>query len=322
MARGLLGIFACAVALAIPAGAAAKPGYYVLPQDHFAEAEFRGSNGYRLEIKVFSDLFFVTASKATDEAVEQVMYFFFDSKLRDDMLHARLPRVGRIDLRFHERSRSREDPAPNCDGVGELTRQGTFRGRIKLSGEHGFTDVDVRAVRGKIVDEPKQVCRRSGRAQSSSATQEELLRAVVPRGHGILEFSAIQWASNLDFLPNVFAARLIRQRGPMFVISAVYGPTEDPEAITLSRPPLSGSAVPPKPFTGTATFQRESDGAFTWLGDLAAELPGVGPVRLAGPKFNAEACLGRICKGSAEIEPQGKGSHSRPLALARLLFGR
>jgi hypothetical protein len=232
------------------------------------------------------------------------MYFFFDSKLRDDRVRAHLPRIGRIDLRFHERSRSREDPAPNCEGAGELTRQGTFRGRIKLTGERGFTAVDVRAVRGKIVDEPKQVCRRKGRAHSSSGTQEELLRAVVPRGQGILEFSAIQWASNLDFLPNVLSARLTRQRGPMFVINAVYGLTEDPEAIALNRPPLSGSVIPPKPFTGTATFQRESGGTFTWLGDLATELPGVGPVNLAGPKFNAEACLGSTCKGSAELERQ------------------
>lgn len=302
-AWGLAGVLACALLmLVVPACASAKPGYYVVPHDRSAEAEVRGSNGYHVELKVFSGLFFVTASKATQRVTEEVTYFFFGSKLRDDRLRAHLPGVGRIDLRFREQSRSREDPAPNCKGAGELTRQGNFRGRIKLSGEHGFTQVDVRAVHGEIVDEPKQVCRRNGRAQSSADTQEALLRAVVPRGKGILEFSALEWGSNLDGFPNVFGGRLIRQRGPMFVINSAYGLTEDSEALTLDRPPLSGSVVPPKPFTGTATFQREPGGTFTWLGDLAAELPGVGPVKLAGPAFKAEACLGRKCKGSAELD--------------------
>ncbi len=262
-----------------PASAVAKPGYYVSPHDHYAEAHARGSNGYRLAINVFSGLVTVIASKAT----EQVLYLPFNSRLRDDRMRAHLPGVGWIDLRFHERSRSREDTADNCKGLGALKRRGIFRGRVKLTGERDFTRVDVRAVQGEIVDEPRQVCRRAKRARASAGAQEELLRAVIPRGHGTLEFFADEWDSSFDSLPNVFAARLTRQRGRMLVINSVYGFTEDPKAIAVGRPPLSGSVVPPKPFTGTATFQREPGGTFTWLGDLAAELPGVGPVKLAGP---------------------------------------
>lgn len=266
-----------------------------------------------MAINVLSGVVTVTASKAT----EQVLYIPFDSHMRNGRMRAHLPGVGRIDLRFHERSRSREGSPGDCEGLGPLVRRGIFRGRIKMTGERGYTHVDARAVRGKIVDEPRLVCRRAGRARTSAEDREELLRAAVPRGQGSLEFFANEWASKFDPFPVIFAARLSRQRGRMFLINAVYGFTEDSGALALGRPPRSGSVAPPKPFTGTATFQREPGGTFTWLGDLAAELPGVGPVKLAGPAFKAEACLGGDCKGSAELEPQGSGPSSQ--ALRRLI---
>lgn len=317
-ARGCLAVLVCATALVLPASAVAKPGYYVSPHDHSVEAQVRGSNGYRLAISVFSGLFTVTASKATEKAAEQVLYYLFNGQLRNDRMRAHLPGVGGIDLHFHERSRSRENPAHNCKGPGALVRRGIFQGRFKLTGERAYTRVDVRAIHGEIVDEPRQVCRRTGRARASAGAQEELLRAEVPRGRGTLEFSAIEWGSYFGSLPDVFAARLIRQRGQMFVFNSIYGFTRNPEAIALDRPPLSGSVIPPKPFTGTATFQRQPGGIFTWLGDLTAELPGVGPVKLAGPDFSAEACLGRSCKGST-APPKRKSRPSvdrRPTAAA------
>jgi hypothetical protein len=323
-ARGLAGVLACVLAgLALPPGAAARPRYYVSSHDHYAEAKISGSNGYRLAINVLSGVVAVTASKTTS----RVFYAPFDSQMRDGRMRAHLPGVGRIALRFHERSRSRKDPPGGCEGLGPLVRRGIFRGRVKLTGERGYTRVDVRAVRGKIVDEPRLICRRSGRARSSAGGQEELLQAAVPRGRGSLAFFANEFGSKFDSLPAFFGAQLNRLRGHMFVVNAVYGFTEDSEALAVDRPPLSGSVVPPKPFTGTATFQREPGGTFTWLGDLAAELPGVGPVKLAGPAFKAEACLGRTCKGSTAPEHGSRriarlyssDSHSSALTTLNLL---
>lgn len=297
-ARGALAILVCAMAaLTLPASAAAKPGYEVSPHIYYAEAHAMGSNGYRLSISVFSDFFIVIARKAG----QQVSYIPLNSQMRNGRMRAHLPGVGRIDLRFHERSRSREDPPRNCKGKGELVRRGTFRGSIRLRGEMAYTRVDVRAAEGKIVDDPRQVCRRGRRAQASADSQEELLRAGIRRGQGTLEFFAIEWAPMFGSRPAVFSARLIRKRGRMYVLNELHEVTEDQKAIALDRPPLAGSVSPPRPFTGTATFQREPDGTFTWLGDLAAELPGIGPVRLAGPKFEAEACVGNTCKGSLDF---------------------
>jgi hypothetical protein len=63
-------------------------------------------------------------------------------------------------------------------------------------------------------------------------------------------------------------------------------------------------------------------------GDLGISLPGLGPMPLAGPEFSADLC--RIASISAirqclrtrrSLRPvflYGSGSHSQPLALARL----
>ena len=296
-ARGGRAILVCALAaMALPASAAAKPGYEVSPDLHYAEAQTKGSNGYRLLISGSSDDATVIASKGTS----QVLYFSFKGGLRRDRMRFRLPGVGRVDLRFHERSRSRENPADNCKGPGALVRRGIFRGRIKIAGEQGYTHVDVRSARGELFDEPKQICRREGRGQGSATAEERLLRASVPRGSGTLEFFAIDF----DFGPLsvVFSARLWRQRGRMLVVNSVSAFSKNSESIALEKPPLSGSVAPPPPFTGTADFQREPGGSFSWLGDLAADLPGVGPMSLAGPHFEAEACVNQTCKGSAELK--------------------
>jgi len=293
-AWGLLGVLACAVALAAPTTATAKPGYFVSDHFHFARAYLQGSNGFHLRIEGFSTNVNVTVQKGNEE----VSYSSSAGQLRHDRMRVRLPGVGRIDVRFHEQSRSRKDPADNCEGPGELVRHGFFEGRVKIEGEREFTRVDVAAVRGTINDDPEQICRREDLGRSSASGHEELLEAATPRGSGVLSFFANEWAPWAGSRPVFFDARLIRRRGQMAISNSVGGFTEDPKAVIVEKPPLSGAVDPPGPFTGTATFQREPDGSFSWLGDLAAELPGIGPVQLAGPSFEAIACVDNNCKGS------------------------
>jgi hypothetical protein len=318
-ARGSLVVLACTAAmLAAPAGAGAKPGYFVSPHLHEAKAYLKGSNGFNVRIYGSPDSIYVTAKKGT----EQVSYTSLVGRLRNDRMKVHLPGVGRINLHFQEQSRARKDPPDNCKGPGALVRRGYFKGRVLIEGERDYTRVDARTVRGTVTDEPEEICRRGGRGSSSAAAQEELLMAIATPGRGILSFMANEWAPFLASRPVFFVANLLRVRGKMVIGNAVVGFSEDPRDLILARPPLSGSVDPPKPFTGAATFQREPGGAFTWLGDLATELPGIGQVSLAGPAFKAEACVNEACKGSAELEEvpfrYGSGSHSQPLALARL----
>ncbi len=93
----------------------------------------------------------------------------------------------------------------------------------------------------------------------------------------------------------VFVEHEIGVTAPETTVAFPGGP-KVPEDITLS---------PPAPFTGTAAFTRTPESTFTWTGDLAVEFPGLGPIRLTGPSFDARMCALEGCV-SQEPEPDSQ----------------
>jgi hypothetical protein len=231
----------------------------------------------------------------------EVEYTVSDGSLRRDRIRARLPGIGWINLRFHEGKRYRESPADNCDGLGELVQVGTFQGRIRIEGEQDFTKLDTRRVRGKIESSPAQTCtRRPARAGASAGADEATLIAAVPRGRGMLSFEAGRWPAFEGFTPGFFHTHLARFRGRMFITNSVDAFSEDIKLFEIGEKPLSAVVDPPGLITGSAEFLQQQDD-FSWLGDMAADLPGIGPVALAGPEFEAMLCLGRWCRGDEDL---------------------
>jgi hypothetical protein len=96
---------------------------------------------------------------------------------------------------------------------------------------------------------------------------------------------------------------------------------------TFTATGTSRAAVsPPLPFSGYARFRDPQPGPVTWEGSLAVTLPGLAPIPLAGEGFTARLCPSLSILASclpkrerARFEGRyGSGSHSQPLALARL----
>lgn len=294
-ARGLLGVLVCAVALAGPTTASGKPGYFTSTPLRYADVHVKASHGYHLRITAFGTNVNVEAENGNRE----VEYTVLDGSLRRDRIRARLPGVGWINLRFNERKRYRKSPADNCKGPGDLIRVGTFEGRLRIKGEKGYTAYDRARVEGKIEFSPEQTCSQRP-ARASAASEEALLIAAGPRGRGKLSFEANRLEPFAGFTPLSFRGGLFRQRQQMFISNSVEGFSEDVELIEIEEKPLSAAFDPPGLFAGSAEFLQQADD-FTWLGDLAADLPGVGPVQLAGPQFEAMLCLGRRCKGDKKL---------------------
>jgi len=256
----------------------------------------RGSHGYRLRIDAFSTNVDVRATKGG----ASVGYYARRGRLREDRIRARLAGVGWVFLRFHETSRHHENPADNCKGEGSLTRRGFFTGSVRIHGERDYTRVKSHRVRGKIIREGREVCRNRPTAHASS-TAEETLYANMERGHGVLSFSADKWPPERGgFNALFFNATLIRLRGTMVISNSNSGFTEDTGTFAVAKPPRSAIVEPPAPISGSATFTQEGPETFSWLGDLEVELPGIGPVALAGPSFSANLCIGKQCKGNAD----------------------
>jgi hypothetical protein len=290
--KGSLLPLTCAIAalLILPVGAAAKPDGSFGPSERHAEAHLAGTHGYRLAIHADSRSTFVMATKGT----ASVNYMVFRSRLEGDKLDARLPGVGRIFLRFHERSRSHTRSPNNCPAG--LIRKGVFVGWVKIRGERDYTSAQSRHVRGQIVRESSGRCRRRATARASSAG-DVLLDASTQRGRGYLSFMAISFPSTRLEDNLVFGASLIRVRGGMIVFNQQTAIGKDPAALEVATPPRSATVGPPAPFSGSASFQQEAAKQFSWTGDLAVELPGIGEVSLAGPKFETNLCVGRRCRG-------------------------
>ncbi|HEX5593264.1 MAG TPA: hypothetical protein VFX35_07950 [Solirubrobacterales bacterium] len=283
----------------MPAGAAAKADSSFSFGERYAEAHLAGTHGYRITIHATSENLMVTARRGT----ASVTYFVFRKKLEGDRIDARLPGVGRVFLRFHERKRSRTRAPGNCPGSDGLTRKGVFVGLVKIRGDRDYTRAESRHVRGEIVREPRDKCRREATARASSA-DSEMISASTSRGRGFLSFFAFTMPSTRLRSNPLFGASLFRFRGGMAIAESQVAISKDPATLEIATPPRSATVDPPGPFTGKATFQQEAKDQFSWTGDLAVEMPGIGEVRLAGPKFETALCLGQRCRGD-EDESEG-----------------
>lgn len=279
-------------ALLLPAGATAKPGHSGPSFERSAEAHLAGTHGYRITISASNEDLLVAARKGT----AGVNYVSLAGKLKGDRIDARLPGVGRISLAFREHDRSYSRAVNGCR---TLTRKGVFVGYMKIKGERDYTSAESRHVRGEIVREPLGKCRQRAAAQASSIGRESIM-AISNQGRRNLFFMAWSYPSMRLTTDLTFVALSMRVRGQMVISNAQIAFSKDAGALEIATPPRSATVHPPTPFTGSATFQQEPMGQFSWTGELAVELPGIGEVHLAGPKFEAELCRGRRCKGNEE----------------------
>jgi hypothetical protein len=284
------------VLLVIPVPATARPGYFKVPGQRYADVRVHGTHGYGLQISAMKSGVFIVATKGDSS----VSYLARRGKLEGDHIKAHLPGVGWVFLRFRELKRYHRKPADNCRGPDPLVRSGIFVGWIRINGERNYTRVNAHHVLGKITRQQGTVCTRRADARASKTLAEQLLSAETRRGRGTLSFFAYNLFGPSEFNLLIFRASLFRTRGQMVISNASTAISQDPGTMAVAEPPRSATVDPPSPFTGTAAFRQEVADEFSWLGDLQVELPGIGDVALAGPRFDASLCVGRRCRGDSE----------------------
>ena len=298
-------IFVVAAALALfalPTTTEAKRGYFKSSSGYRVELHLKGTNGYSIRIAGGkSGYIYVDAEKKPMAA----SYLVAD-RSKDSGIRARLPGVGGVSVRFRPKGKPDEVPLPdNCKGRGNLIQHGVFVGRIHLHGERGYTDVDAQRAKGKVVHSFKKVCDNdSSGIDFAGDSKLTLLSASTRRGRGNLSLDAFQVTSRQ--VPGLngtsVMASLFTKRGPMLTTKSAFS-SAGLGALQLGEPAgslQSATLSPPGPFTGTATFQRISKTSSTWEGSLSVELPGVGPVSLASPKFSSLLCIERRCAGTED----------------------
>jgi hypothetical protein len=219
----------------------------------------------------------------------QFAYYSAPAKVTADRVTAQFGRLGELDYRF--------TPKRNGSVDCELAEEGeaVFEGTFVFTGENGYVHIEAPGAEGSFRIDPAP----------ENCAQKRLARRVVPysptySGEGAtLDAGAGSRAKGRLREVNVFA---LGKKGPrQVVVDAFLG--EKREAVSVARGVelIAGSGAfrwdlekgtatlrPPKPFTGSATFNRRSKGRpGTWKGSLGMPILGGNPVRLAGAEFHA-----------------------------------
>ena len=316
--RGCLAIFGCALAaLALPGSAASR-----MPEGiSLSSIKLGESNGYELELGAVRfgkrrPGVEITAQRETASASYSVRTGSGPG------IHATFGFLGQVDLGFHRRKKAVERPERNCRWIVET---GVFRGSVRFVGEGGYIASEAIDPEGEIFRLPDGFCGlgsfRLG-LLPPGLPRETVLAARLKTGAGEVSFRASRERSARRTV--LFNAGTAERVDGMRIERSVRvpGTPGDFTATEASRAAVS----PPSPFSGSARFRDPPGEPATWEGTLAVTLPGLAAMPLAGEGFIARLCpklsiLASCLPRGERSRPgnrYGSGSHSQPLALARL----
>ncbi len=277
-----------------------------------AEVLLRGSNGYRLTIFAGS----IPAKKLRVYATrgdEQVSYEVPATVTRTSIT-ASLGKLGRIRGTFRPSKtvrRTRVSGACTTNRPAVVSaRLAAFVGTISFRGEEGFTEASPAADRAPPRTKAECEGVERERALAGTGSSEVSLLAGRPLPGGQLLFAASQ-APIFQLWPlpaapaapaGSFGVFANSSAGRMTVERSIQVPAA-PGQFVFDGGFASAAVTPPAPFSGSASFQRGAGAPNSWAGDLSVEVPGLGPVALTGPGF--EAALGR---GSELVTVTGAGA--------------
>jgi hypothetical protein len=336
----------------LPGTAAARPSDEIRPRSLHLSMSAEATRGHHVSVETLGHhRVILTVQKGS-----QVASYMVRGKVSRHRIKADFGRFGRLSLRFRGSPRpfpvlprgntGRPAKPRRCRGRDPEREVGRFRGTIEFDGQRRFTRLAVGGSRGELRRSYRQVCRILPRRRASAVASSSvaaggstftlaLLSARARVGRTLVRFSAM----NLEPPPGIrlpgdslfsIALASIKERvGRVRVIRSTFL-VADPGQVRISRRgvrPAKAKVALDLPFSGTALFRGASGTSpASWTGALGVRLLGTGRLPLTGPRFRATLCRVSVfqprssCfrRAEASLAPQGSGSHSQPLALARL----
>jgi hypothetical protein len=238
-----------------------------------------------------------------------------------------------------------------CKGRLPVRERGVLVGNIRFEGEHGYVRAVAHRVPARLTRSYKSVCRwKSGAQAGASAARprvEALMLSLEAHRRGVeraLTMVSIPLPTKSRKDPEGFTIAIAFRKEKVEKVGTSKAALlfDDIAGIAASprgKKPLSAEVKLPAPFAGTGTYLEEPGQEPSWSGDFGVHLPGSGLVPLTGPEFEFAFCraisdrefercldkteltsrpLGLSSRLLGRLLAQGSGSHSQPLALARL----
>ncbi len=214
-------------------------------------------------------------------------------------IKANLGKFGSIDVHFvAESSRDEKVPLGGCSGEKPILKKGGFFGRIHFRGEDGYTEVDAHGAAGQVAIQPKLRCnvtaikaeidevlegveeelgkeeeKDPGKVEEAEPEDHEVkLKAQVKGRQIVFEAARIssrepgkKGTSFTNF--SVKAERHLGRIDEASSASLLFEPGSAFKVPDLTHLTQEGTIKPPAPFSGSATYRRESPHALSWTGD-------------------------------------------------------
>jgi hypothetical protein len=336
-------VLTATLALVLSAPATAKPGVFVKQKSLHLSFRLPTSNGYEASVKT-------SGHRQVQISVDNrdfIAAYKTLGRVSRKGIEADLGRFGQISLRFHSKSgpkRATGLPLPpplrdRCRGRRPVRETGVFVGNIRFLGEQGYTRAVAHRLKGSVARTYKQICRhnRGLRPLAGAATSkrkdrpEAVILSAAAKERGVVRiFLTASIADESDLEKKGAEGLSIDVAGigeklqclaiakAVIVLDGTISLVASPRATR----PVSVNATPPRPFAGTGSYLEEKGQPPSWTGTLGIHLPGSGLVPLTGPEFEAEFCRAVSEREFEQCDEksasQGSGSHSQPLALAKL----
>jgi hypothetical protein len=281
---------------AAPVSSAAET--FTLPAGASTYARVHASNGHRLNFSE-NDRHYFAARVVGDDAT--TTFGLRGRPVGGDRVSANLGRRGRFDLRFVPIGRPENVPVVGfCHGAVGHWQAGYLVGHFHFRAEGGYTGVSLRKVPAAretwsrrrchfseaLFGEHLKLRRMKLDASARAGGRHEALEAILFHRHARPAGRRVRFrAFRREREGRISIEREVKVEAPESSFASIGGP-KLPEEIEVK---------PPAPFVGSATFTRTPESTFEWGGDLAVTFPGLGSVRLAGPKFSASVCAGKRC---------------------------
>jgi hypothetical protein len=336
---------ACATValLALPAGAGAKAQPEVKPGRFQLHVPLPSNDGWRMRLEASNHRqISLTASRGAMSVEYRVVGRASSRRLRADF-----GSLGRVDIRLDLEAEPTLSFSPKdkrderrCRGKDPVELSGRFHGIVDFDGEARVAGTFDRRGRASVERRFRRVCApaekppQEGKAEGREPRFEfSLLGARAHSGGRTTAFDAFAAEIFPGFLFGAFIGGVHERLGRVKISRNAFELFEGPALTTGPSGGKDESAKvrrPPAPFTGRASYSKKAGGPADWTGTLAVRLPGAGNVPLAGPEFKAMLCRsddldtliedvkGCFLESRALGGFYGSGSHSQPLALARL----
>lgn len=283
----LVALVALSVSPAAQAASAAVQSKVTATLAPQAEFSLDTSNGYSVSVEGTGRKVWLTVDRGFGSATYLTRGTAWSGGIR-----ARFGHFGRVSVRFGPSGKvSRQRPPKRCKGRAAIVRTGVFVGTIRFKGEDGYISIDARRAKGRSSTLPRWRCKGPGGAARVSARSKqggfETAELKATTAHERIAFGALGFRLRGEVSLTFFIAATDERRGSVRIARFALVPSGRARTFPFHRATRSVTVRPPKPFHGSATFERNADGSASWSGSLSVSLPGA-TVDLTGPAFKAK----------------------------------